>query len=78
MTYKWYDKDAVSKSAVLATWKGILENEKDIPTDWTGETVILVGIERYRREDKAQGKYGDDAREFIETSLWTTSPTLCA
>jgi len=45
MTDKCCKKDAISKSVMLETWKGLLSDEKNLPTDWTRETGLLVGIE---------------------------------
>ncbi|KAJ7573890.1 hypothetical protein C8J56DRAFT_1033463 [Mycena floridula] len=34
---------ALSKSSMLGTWNGVLENDANLPADWTGENEILVG-----------------------------------
>ena len=41
---KKYGKKAVKKSLVLKTWSKVLQNENILPTDWTREVGVLVGI----------------------------------
>jgi ribonuclease HI len=38
-------RKALPKSRVLATWAGLLQNESNLPRDWTRSTGVLVGIE---------------------------------
>ena len=39
-----YGSRALKKSLVLKTWTGILRDEDRLPSDWTRETRVLVGI----------------------------------
>ncbi|KAJ6487897.1 hypothetical protein C8R45DRAFT_1053476 [Mycena sanguinolenta] len=39
-----YGTRALKKSLVLKTWAGTLRDEDRLPTDWTRETRVLVGI----------------------------------
>ncbi|KAJ7572775.1 hypothetical protein C8J56DRAFT_719621, partial [Mycena floridula] len=38
-----YGRRALSKKSVLGTWNGVLENDANLPADWTGENEVLVG-----------------------------------
>lgn len=39
-----YSKKAIKKDLVLRTWSKVLQNEEQLPKDWTRETGVLVGI----------------------------------
>lgn len=39
-----YGKKALDKKKVLRTWSGVLMNESALPSDWTKENEVLVGI----------------------------------
>ncbi|KAF8059886.1 hypothetical protein FPV67DRAFT_1424487 [Lyophyllum atratum] len=43
MTNRKYEHKALDKDLVLETWKGVLQNEEDLPVDWTGVVGVLVG-----------------------------------
>ncbi len=45
MTYKRFGRKALSKEIVLKTWKGSINNEKNLPPDWTEVCGVLVGME---------------------------------
>ncbi len=40
-----YGRSALNKSRVRETWEGLLENENELPEDWTEAAGVLVGIE---------------------------------
>ncbi|KAJ3771155.1 hypothetical protein FB446DRAFT_645782 [Lentinula raphanica] len=43
MSKKW-KVNMIPKAVVLETWSKIIAKNQDLPTDWTGETGVLVGI----------------------------------
>ncbi|KAK0443025.1 uncharacterized protein EV420DRAFT_1622933 [Desarmillaria tabescens] len=45
MTYKHFGKKALPKDIVLRTWAGSLQNEHQLPSDWTEASGVLVGME---------------------------------
>lgn len=57
MTHTKYEKKALSKKIVICTWSGTLQNEKDLPKDWTRTKGILVGISRHERAWRGRRAY---------------------
>ncbi|KAJ7183871.1 hypothetical protein C8R46DRAFT_1159208 [Mycena filopes] len=56
MTDRKYEKKAVPTRTVLKTWKGVLMNEDQLPSDWTAATGVLVGIESKRQQEGERGR----------------------
>lgn len=76
MTNPRYERKALKKSVVIQTWKGLLQNEENLPTDWiSASSGVLVGIER--RNDDGRGRDKDPPRN-AESRLTASSPTLSA
>ncbi|KAK0477132.1 hypothetical protein IW261DRAFT_1338897 [Armillaria novae-zelandiae] len=44
MTHRNFGRRALKPQTVLRTWKGTLEDEEKLPSDWTGVAGVLVGI----------------------------------
>ncbi|KAK0421779.1 hypothetical protein EV421DRAFT_1724225, partial [Armillaria borealis] len=44
MTNKRFGKKALKHEVVKKTWKGILKDEKQLPSNWAGAAGVLVGI----------------------------------
>lgn len=40
-----YGRSTLNRDRVRHTWEGLLENENELPEDWTEATGVLVGIE---------------------------------
>ncbi|KAK0435594.1 uncharacterized protein EV420DRAFT_1281625, partial [Desarmillaria tabescens] len=45
MTYKRFGRKALPKEIILKTWKGSINNEKNLPPDWIEVCRVLVGME---------------------------------
>ncbi len=45
MTCNRFGKKALQKDLVLRTWSGVIENEQQLPRDWTEFDGVLVGME---------------------------------
>ncbi|KAF8067092.1 hypothetical protein FPV67DRAFT_1769565, partial [Lyophyllum atratum] len=45
MTDRKFDHKALSKDVVLDTWKEVLHDKENLPEDWTGVAVVLVGMD---------------------------------
>ncbi|KAH9847291.1 ribonuclease H-like protein [Lenzites betulinus] len=43
LTHKRWASSRIQKSVVLATWRGVVRDEKSLPDDWTSESGVLVG-----------------------------------
>lgn len=45
LTNKYFEKSwAMPRRRVLQTWRGIIENEKDLPSDWIRSQGVLVDM----------------------------------
>ncbi|KAK0464038.1 hypothetical protein IW261DRAFT_1295200, partial [Armillaria novae-zelandiae] len=44
MTNKRFRKKAIKLSLVKNTWKGVLKDEEQLPSNWAGAARVLVGI----------------------------------
>lgn len=52
LTHKCFDKNgAMPKRRVLQTWRGVLENEKDLPSDWIRSPGVLVDMRTIERRN---------------------------
>ncbi|KZP28250.1 RnaseH-domain-containing protein [Athelia psychrophila] len=49
MTHTKYDTDAIPRRKVLQTWRGTILNEKNLPSDWTKQNGVVVGIGQKER-----------------------------
>ncbi|KAF8230546.1 hypothetical protein L208DRAFT_1215067, partial [Tricholoma matsutake] len=43
MTSPRYGRKSLRTKAVISTWKNTLENEEDLPSNWTEVSGVLVG-----------------------------------
>ncbi|KAK0213305.1 hypothetical protein DFS33DRAFT_1248256, partial [Desarmillaria ectypa] len=44
MTNKRFGKRALKHGIVKSTWKGVLRDEEQLPSNWVGASGVLVGI----------------------------------
>lgn len=58
MTNPAYGKKALHKRLVIATWRGTLYREEELPYDWTGASGVLVGSVLRRGERRDRGGEG--------------------
>ncbi|KAJ3805409.1 hypothetical protein F5876DRAFT_51902 [Lentinula aff. lateritia] len=51
MSNKKYKVKALPKGLVTQTWRGVLNDERNLPRDWVDRDGVLVGIAGLRNDD---------------------------
>jgi len=61
MTNKKFEEKAIPRRKVLKTWRKVIKNEKNLPSDWTKINGVIVSIgqmERHANENQAKADKG--------------------
>ncbi|KAJ3884247.1 hypothetical protein GG344DRAFT_29707, partial [Lentinula edodes] len=44
MAHKRYEIKALPRGLIIQTWRGVIHDKKNLPTDWIDADGVLVGI----------------------------------